>query len=333
MRSSRQLIDIAANLLDPMFQGIYRGNLKHKPDLDIVLARAAAFDVQHIIITAGSLSEARDAAQMVKAYPKFRLSHTVGVHPTRAKELEDGGSKYFQELLEEALLGSKEGRVVAVGECGLDYDRLEFCSKEIQLKQFQQHFEIAEATGLPMFLHNRNTGGDFVDLIRKNRHRFKSGVVHSFTGNSDELDQLLAMDLYIGVNGCSLKTAENLDVVRRIPLNRLQLETDCPWCDLRRTHASHEYVKTQWPAVDAAKNPLSLDKTVKSRNEPCHLVQVLEAVAGCRGEPIELVANTVYANTCALFPFSAALCQPEKAHESVMQSSAQEEAAACAADS
>jgi TatD DNase family protein len=71
---------------------------------------------------------------------------------------------------------------------------------------FPPHFELAERTGLPMYLHSRSTGGDFNRIIRENRHRFSGGVVHSFTGTAEELQEILALDLYVGINGCSLKT-------------------------------------------------------------------------------------------------------------------------------
>ena len=62
-------------------------------------------------------------------------------------------------------------------------------------------------------------------MVKKNRNRFPGGVVHSFTGPQTELDKILEMDLFVGVNGCSLKTEENLEVVKNIPLDKLLLET------------------------------------------------------------------------------------------------------------
>jgi TatD DNase family protein len=59
---------------------------------------------------------------------------------------------------------------------------------------------------LPLYLHNRNTGSDFFDIVAKNREKFDTGVVHSFTGTEQELQKIIDLDLYIGVNGCSLKT-------------------------------------------------------------------------------------------------------------------------------
>lgn len=74
-----------------------------------------------------------------------------------------------------------------------------------------------------MYLHNRNTGNDFYDIVRKNRDRFPTGVVHSFTGTKEEIEQIIDLDLYIGVNGCSLKTIENLEALHEIPIERMLL--------------------------------------------------------------------------------------------------------------
>jgi TatD DNase family protein len=115
--------------------------------------------------------------------------------------------------------------VVAIGECGLDYDRLQFCPRDVQLRHFVPHFTLAHEFGLPLFLHCRNAASDFVRIVREHRTKFVHAVVHSFDGTLSELQDMLDLGLHIGINGCSLKTQENLDVAAQIPLDRLLLET------------------------------------------------------------------------------------------------------------
>ncbi|CAH0475066.1 unnamed protein product [Peronospora belbahrii] len=299
------MIDIGANLTDPVFTGLYHGKQKHNSDLTTILTRAKAFGVEKIIVTAENLEKSRKALELARDTTGDDLPElfsTVGVHPTRCSEFEANGTDpdvYFTKLLAVCEQGKEDGRVVAIGECGLDYDRLEFCDKQTQLKYFEKQFQLAELTKLPLFLHNRNTGGDFYDVISKNRSRFSNGVVHSFTGGKDEMLKLVELGLYIGVNGCSLKTEENLDCVKAIPLERLMIETDAPWCDIRATHAGHFHVKTAWQSKKAEKHsPVCL---VKGRNEPCTLVQVLEIISGIRNETQEDISASILENTEKVF--------------------------------
>lgn len=95
-----------------------------------------------------------------------------------------------------------------------------------------------------MYLHNRNTGSEFYDIVKANRKRFTTGVVHSFTGNEEELNKILELDLYVGINGCSLRDEASLELVKKIPLNKLMIETDSPYCEIRNTHPGKKYVKT-----------------------------------------------------------------------------------------
>ncbi len=300
-------IDIGANLADDMYQGEYNGSAKHPPDLDAVLARAWEAGLTSIVITAGTLEEARKALDL--ASQDKRLFTTVGVHPTRCGELvnatgEGGMTAYLDDLLDLAQDGKKSGKIVAIGETGLDYDRLHFCDKATQLQGFEAQFALAEATGLPMFLHNRNCEEDFLATIRKHRHRFTQGVVHSFTGGVEEAQALLAEGLYIGLNGCSLKTEENLSTIQEaIPLDKTLLETDAPWCDIRPTHAGAKHLGAEKELYRVVKKEKwQVDKCVKGRNEPCHIRSVAAVLAGVHGVPVAQVEEVCYTNTLACFP-------------------------------
>jgi TatD DNase family protein len=310
-----------------MFQGVYHGKEKHTADLDLILERARAAGGQELLVTAGSVDEARAAESLCKQHPGLRF--TVGVHPTRCLEFlpasdRDGvvqacgdcasaewhpspsqlehAEKHMSELREIASRGVQSGAVAAVGECGLDYDRLHFCPAPVQRFFFEWHFKLAGDTGLPLFLHNRNTGGDFLAAVQRNAVHVSAGVAHSFTGDADELVALLASGLFIGLNGCSLKTPENCAVAAAVPLDRLMLETDCPWCDIRPSHASHTHVVSSWPVKK--KEKWRADATVKGRSEPCHMVAVAEAVAGIMQCPVEEVRDAAWRNAVKVFGVS-----------------------------
>ncbi|KAH9737896.1 TatD related DNase [Citrus sinensis] len=283
-----------------MFKGIYHGKQCHASDIATVLSRAWSSGVDRIIVTGGSLEESKEALAIAET--DGRLFCTVGVHPTRCKEFEESGDpeKHFQALLSLAKEGIEKGKVVAIGECGLDYDRLHFCPSEIQRKYFEKQFELAYATKLPMFLHMREAAADFCAIVERNKDRFTGGVTHSFTGSAEDRDKLLTFNMYIGINGCSLKTAENLDVVRGIPIERMMIETDSPYCEIKNAHAGISFVKSTWPSKK--KEKYDQDSLVKGRNEPCLVRQVLEVVDGCKGiNDIDQLSRTLYHNTCRVF--------------------------------
>jgi TatD DNase family protein len=333
MASSRlHFVEIAANLTDDMFSGAYnRRPAVHPSDLSSVLQRACDAGVVRTVVTAGTLSQAREALKLVRTRPE--LYCTVGVHPTRAREMSGegvDGVEYLQGL--KSVIEEGKEKVVAVGELGLDYDRLGFCSVEEQKSALTMQLQGLEHVKLPLFLHDRNTGGDFARMMKENRHRFKSGVVHSFTGTKEELQAYIDLDLYIGINGyvlaiafvrsidmhplsctvadviaseiptnnrCSLKTQANISVAKAVPLDRLMLETDAPYCGIRKTHAGYSSIESHWKAVDKKKH--SSDFCVRGRSEPCHIRQVCEVLAAARGCPQADVARAAFNNSFRLF--------------------------------
>lgn len=238
-----------------------------------------------------------------------------------------------------------KNKVAAVGECGLDYDRLHFSSADTQKAAFEAQLRLAARVQLPLFLHSRAAHKDFVSAIRPHLPLLETavggpvGVVHSFDGSVEEMDELLGLGLYIGLNGCSLKTEENLQVARAVPLDRLMLETDAPWCELRPSHASATVLdpfrakfapaklpqkqKGKEPAATAPSAPapseeeramyeayfpaqVKKDKwvpgsSVKSRNEPSAIGQVALVIAGLKGVPVDEVAQQATHNARQVF--------------------------------
>lgn len=360
--------DIGANLCDPMFQGSYGGKSYHEPDLRAVLSRAASAGVAKIIVTAGSLAESEEAQELASSSsysdPTVELFCSAGVHPTRAGELvikKGGGGAGGEEgkptldaaavgrlraLLEKGARGGGGGgqKLVALGETGLDYARLQFSGPEAQKLAFEAQLDLAADFGgkLPLFLHLRDAGDDFVSLLSKPRFRGTSspsaaapspspvalrGVVHSFDGGVELMRRLLALenrDLFIGLNGCSLRDGAGLETARRVPLDRLLLETDSPWCDLRPTHASASQERFKLKAFDEEHGVAWKDKKkassegglgggggggggggtgvlIKGRNEPCRVAAVAAAVAAARGCSVAEVARAAWENSERLF--------------------------------
>jgi TatD DNase family protein len=158
---------------------------------------------------------------------------TVGVHPCSSKQFDehpDGARAALAELKSLAIKAKESGHAVAFGEIGLDYDRLFLSPKDTQLQYFEAQLELATELEMPLFLHSRACSEDFERLLRPRLDRLpKRGLVHSFTGTMEEMQRLVAMGFDIGINGCSLKTEENVSVVKEVPLERLQIETDGPW--------------------------------------------------------------------------------------------------------
>jgi TatD DNase family protein len=158
----------------------------------------------------------------------------VGVHPCSTTQIDAhpaGAAGYFSQLETFTLASISTGKVSAFGELGLDYDRLSFSPAATQRRHFRAQLAIAaRIQTLPLFLHSRAAGADFAGLVAEVIQQLpKKGVVHSFTGTREEMWGLVGMGLDIGVNGCSMKTEENVAVVKEIPLDHLQFETDGPW--------------------------------------------------------------------------------------------------------
>jgi len=214
---------------------------------------------------------------------------------------------YVAALREVLADGVSDGTVVAVGECGLDFEpsRLAHASAETQQRHFALHVDLAEEFRLPLFLHSRDTGGAFLALMREHGARIAAaggGVVHSFDGSVDEMRELVdEHGLHIGLNGCSLRTAANLAAAGAAPAGRLLLETDAPWCGIKASGAGFASVRTQFPTVKKPERHDGGASCVKDRTEPCHIVQVCEVVAAARGAEVGELAEQVFAASVALF--------------------------------
>ncbi|KRT82833.1 hypothetical protein AMK59_3356, partial [Oryctes borbonicus] len=266
----RKYVDIGANLTDLMYTGVYNGSEKHQNDLEHVLNRSWESSVEKIIITGGNYKESENALEI--ANTDDRLYSTVGCHPTRCLEFEENStlpSEYVEQL--KTIIRRGKNKIVAIGECGLDYDRVQFCPVDVQKKYFELQLSLSEEFRLPLFLHCRNAAGDLYEILCKYNLR---GVVHSFDGTIEEAKKFIELGYYIGLNGCSLKTKENLETVAKLPSDKILLETDCPWCEIRPSHAGYQYILNEHQFATTKKEKWKSDCMIKSRNEPSNIRQV-----------------------------------------------------------
>ena len=301
------------NLTDSTFRGVYHGKQAHEDDMEYVLQRAVEAGCAKLMVTGSDLSESRKAVELAKRHPGLCYA-TVGVHPCSAKSFDThpGGPSALLQDLEQLATEGKSGRfATAFGEIGLDYDRLFLTGKDQQLKYFDAQLDIAMKIQLPLFLHSRAAAEDFEKLLAAKLPQLpRRGLVHSFTGTVEEMQRLVDMGLDIGVNGCSMKTEGNLEVVKAIPLERLQIETDGPWCDMRATHASAKY-KEDAPQLPKAVKKEKWEKTamVKGRNEPATISHVAHVIAKVRGISTEEVCDAAWRNSIEMFGFGESLKQ------------------------
>lgn len=261
--SRLEFVDIGSNLTHSSFAG----------DLRQVLERAAGAGVTRQIVTGADLASSRAAAALASAHAPA-LWCTAGVHPHRATELDTAARDALCGLL-------SLPRVVAVGECGLDYYR-DFSPRSAQREAFAAQLEIAAAAAKPVFLHQRDAHEDFTAMLAEFRPALVGGVAHCFTGGPRELEAYLALGLAIGVTGwvCDERRGADLrEAVPRIPADRLMIETDAPYLLPR----------------DLTPPPRS------RRNEPAFLPHIALAVAALRGEPPDALAAATTRNAVRLF--------------------------------
>ena len=258
-----EFIDIGANLTHESFD----------QDREQVLENAIVAGLDKIIITATSVDETNKAIACTDLNPSL-LWTTAGVHPHNAKDT----SNDFIEELEKLAMHNK---VIAIGECGLDYCR-SFSSPERQRTVFEKQIKLSLKTGLPLFLHQRDAHEDFIAMLKEQSVNDIKGVTHCFTGNKNQLKDYLDLGLYIGITGWICDPRRNQDLlksIKYIPMDRLLIETDAPYL-----------------------MPKKLEKELKTRrNEPKYIREIAEFISSHKGIKIESLASTTKINSENLF--------------------------------
>ena len=204
------IFDTHAHYYDNRFDSDREELLASLPEQGVSLVLEAGCDMR----------TSRWGVEYSKKYSHMYCS--VGIHPSDSGTVsrEDG---YLQEL--ESL--SREKKVVAIGEIGLDYHYLDY-SKEVQMLRFAEQLELARDLDLPVIIHDRDAHADILEMIKKYRPK---GIVHCFSGSKEMAVELVKLGMYIGFTGVlTFSNARRaLEAVDVIPLDRLVLETDCPY--------------------------------------------------------------------------------------------------------
>jgi TatD DNase family protein len=283
------LVDTHAHLMDPAFAD----------DLPDVLHRAAAAGVGAMICVGYDVASSAASVRLAETYPQILAA--VGIHPNHAGE---AGPRAFDEVCRLA----EHPRVVGIGETGLDRYR-KHTTIDVQRESFARHLELAAGRGLPVIVHNRQADEDTAEMlgawaaeldaadartaggsspgthgdgVRRSDVR---GVLHCFAGGAAMLDAGLRAGLMVSIAGpITYKNAGALpDLARRAPLERLVVETDCPYLP---------------PTPHRGR-----------RNEPAHLRLTATRLAEIRKLPVAEIERATWENARRLFPALAELSE------------------------
>ena len=206
------IIDIGANLTNSKFKN--RDELIHQCKQDGI----------GLILTGTS---DKINQQSVDLANKHNIYTTVGIHPHNANTF----TQSTIPILKTLALGNKS--VIAIGETGLDYNRM-LSTKEEQIRSFKAHIELAIELKLPLFLHEREAHEDFVNVLDSyaSKHQLPKIVIHCFTGTEEEAKKYITRGAYLGFTGYLCMNNRGYDLrqwFHKIPDNRIMIETDCPY--------------------------------------------------------------------------------------------------------
>ena len=270
-------VDIGINLMHPSFD----------KDREEVIKNSLEAGVEICIITGTSVKTSQEAAAYINQpgirygegiSPFSKLYFTAGIHPHEAKTFDHESLKPLRDLVRKG--------AIALGECGLDYNR-DYTPRPLQRRCFEKQLELAAELGMPLFLHERDAFEDFSAMLKDFMTKVPGAVVHCFTGREAELEKYLDMGCHIGITGwiCDERRGQHLGaLVKKIPSQRLMLETDAPFLyprDLR--------------------DPRNLPGKKNGRNEPKYLPHIAAAAAFHQNKDTLQLENETYENSLEFF--------------------------------
>ena len=236
-------------------------------DVEQVIERARAEGVSHIVVVGFDRPTIQRAMELAEQYSFIYAA--VGWHPVDAIHMTDDDLMMIEQL-------AAHPKVVALGEMGLDY-YWDQSPKEVQKEVFRKQIRLAKKVKLPIIIHNRDATADIVHILREEQAAEVGGVMHCFTGSVEVAHQCIDMNFYISFGGpVTFKNAKKpKEVAKEIPLDRLLIETDCPY--------------------------LTPHPFRGKRNEPSYVKYVAEAIAELKGVSFDEVAQKTSDNAKRLF--------------------------------
>lgn len=235
-------------------------------DIEEVVERAKEAGVDRIVCSAFNFLSSKEAVELSKKFDGVFAN--VGFHPENTDEIEGDSLILLEEL-------AKDKKVVAIGEIGLDYHSEGF-DKGLQKRYFESQIDLANRVQKPIVVHSREAMGDTIEILKKHPP-IKGGLLHCFSGSVESAKILLDLGFSFSVGGVvTFKNARSLpDVVKFLPIERILLETDCPYM-----------------------SPVPFRG---QRNEPKNVVYVADEIARLKGLSIEEVARITTENAERLF--------------------------------
>jgi TatD DNase family protein len=233
-------------------------------DASAALSRARAQGVCGFVVPATKLGDAPQAVEIANQHDDVWAA--VGFHPHEAKDCDDAAFATIERL-------AQDNRVVAIGECGLDYHYMH-SPRETQIAVFERHIELAKRLGKPIIVHNRESTADMVEILTRSNAR---GILHSYTEGLDVARKLVDLGWYISFSGIvTFRSAESLrEVARALPHDRVLIETDTPYLA---------------PVPFRGRD-----------NEPAYVVKIAELLASLWSVPLPEVAARTTANFASAF--------------------------------
>jgi TatD DNase family protein len=256
--SSLRLVDSHCHIDMPQFDA----------DRDEVVARARAAGLVEMLVV-GGVDEGAGHRRALEIAGSLGLPATAGVHPHEARIADEAAYDELRGL-------ARDGRIVAIGEIGLDF-HYDHSPREAQREAFRRQIRLARDVGLPIVVHTREADGETADILEQEGATETGGVIHCFTGGLELARRALDLGFLISFSGIvAFPRAEVIQqVAREVPEERLLVETDAPFLA---------------PPPHRGK-----------RNEPAFVVDVARQVAALRGTTAEAVGGLAHRNYARLF--------------------------------